>query len=81
MLEEEIKRVLEPLVQRVVREEVERAKLRWRWLTVKQASETLGLSEAAIYQRARKNLLPHRRLDGRIFIDMDALDRQLETLQ
>jgi len=67
-------------VREVVYEAIESEKLRWRWLTVKQASKALGLSEAAIYQRCRKNQLPHKRLDGRMFIDMEALEAQLQSL-
>ena len=38
---------LEPLVRRLVREEVRRAGLAWHWRTPEQAGELLGISAAA----------------------------------
>lgn len=81
MLEDELRQILEPLVRELVRDEVERAKLRWRWQSVRQAAETLDLSVDAVHQRVSRGKLPHRKLDGRVYIDMDALDRQLERLR
>jgi DNA-directed RNA polymerase specialized sigma24 family protein len=76
-LQETITAALEPLLRRLVREEVERAKLQWRWRSVKQAAELLGLSEHAVHIRCARGQLPCRKLDGRLYIDMLELDRLL----
>jgi hypothetical protein len=73
--------VLRPVVKRMVREEVERAGMRWRWQSVRQAAETLDMSEAAIRKRAQRGQIPARKLDGRLYVDMEALDRQLARLR
>jgi hypothetical protein len=46
--------VLAPLVRRVVREEVERAGMQWRWRNVKQVAEILGISESAVWARCNR---------------------------
>jgi len=72
------------LVRPIVREEVARAlqreRDRWRWASVRQASERLDMSQSAIYNRIRRGQLPHKKLDGRVFIDMTAVDRILDRL-
>jgi hypothetical protein len=80
-LQESISEALEPLVRRLVRDEVERARMQWRWRSVRQAAEILDLSENAIRIRCSKQQLPCRKLDGRLYIDMVELDRQLCQLQ
>lgn len=76
-LEEELIRILEPLITNVVRAEVARAQLQWRWRSVKQAAGLLDLSEAAIHTRCSRGRLPFIKLDGRVYIDMVELERQL----
>jgi hypothetical protein len=80
-LEDALAEALAPMLKKMVAEEVERAKFRWRWQSVKQAAITLDMSEAAIRQRARRRQIPARKLDGRLYVDMEALDRQLARLQ
>jgi hypothetical protein len=65
---------LEPLVRRVVREEVARASLEWRWRTPEQAGELLGISAAAVRQRVLRGQLTAARLEGRIYLDVQDLD-------
>lgn len=63
-----------PSLRRVVREEVARAGLEWRWRTPKQAGELLGISEEAVRQRVLRGQLPAAKLEGRIYVDVHALD-------
>jgi hypothetical protein len=80
-LNESIGEALEPLLRRLVREEVERAKLQWRWRSVRQAAELLDLTEKAIQLRCWRGQLPCRKLDGRLYVDMLELDRQIDSLR
>jgi hypothetical protein len=73
-LAEAMAEALTPLVRRLVREELARAKLGWRWRTPKQAGALLGTSAAAIRQRIARGHLPARRLEGRLYLDIDDLD-------
>lgn len=79
-LQESLVDALKPTVQRLVREEVERAKLQWRWASVKRTAELLDLSEAAVRARCERGQLPYRKLDGRLFVDLVELDRQMLQL-
>jgi len=77
MIEQALVELLRPLI----REEVQRALLRardeWRWASVRQAAERLDMSEGAVRKRAMRNQLPYRKLDGRLYIDMKAVDTRL----
>jgi hypothetical protein len=81
MLEDDLTQLLEPLLRRLVREEVERAKLRWRWASVARAAELLDVTPNALYIRISKGQLPTRKLEGKVYVDMEALDRRLGRLQ
>jgi hypothetical protein len=72
--------MLEPLVRRVVREELERQRAQWRWRSVKQAAELLDISPVAVHQRITRRQLPSRKLDGRVYVDMEALGERLLRL-
>jgi hypothetical protein len=60
-------------VRRLVREEVRRADLTWRWRTPAEAGELLGISAAAVRQRVVRGQLPARRLEGRLYLDINDL--------
>jgi Helix-turn-helix domain len=72
--------LLRPLVREVVREELEKREQRWRWASVKQAAELLDMTPSAIYHRVGRGQLPHRRVGSKLYIDMQALDHQLDRL-
>lgn len=72
---------LRPMVARLVREEVQKAGLAWRWQSVRQAAKTLDTSEASIRKRAQRGQLPTRKLNGRLYVDMETLDRQMARLR
>lgn len=69
--------LLRPLVREIVREEVKRAKLEWRWQPVGRAAELLGISEQAARRRVLRGQLPGRRVEGRVYVDMEKLDREI----
>ena len=70
---------LEPLVRRLVREEVRRAEYEWRWRTPAEAGELLGISAAAIRQRVVRGQLPARKLEGRLYLDVNDLDLAIKN--
>jgi len=72
--------LLRPLVRQLVREEVERAKLQWRWLPVKRAAEQYGITEAAMRQRVKSGSAPGKTVDGRVYVDMLSLDQRIDRL-
>jgi hypothetical protein len=69
-----IEEVLTPLVRRLMREEAARVQLEWRWQTPEQAGALLGISAAAVRQRVARGHLPARKLEGRLYIDVNDLD-------
>jgi len=71
---------LRPMVKRMVREEVERAGYQWRWQSIRQAAVTLDTTEDAFRKRSCLGNIPLRKLDGRLYVDMQALDRQMARL-
>jgi hypothetical protein len=76
-LDEALLDLLRPLVREVVREEVERAQLGWRWVPASRAAELLGISENAVRRRVARGQLPGSTVDRRVYVDMESLDRQL----
>jgi excisionase family DNA binding protein len=72
--------LLRPIVREVVREEVERAKLQWRWLSVRQAAELLDTTPSGIYKRVQRGQLPVKHVGSKVLIDMEMLDHQLDAL-
>jgi hypothetical protein len=68
---------LEPLVHRIVREEVRRKELEWRWRTPVQAGEMLGISAAAVRQRVARGQLVAKRLEGRLYLNVNDLDHAI----
>ena len=70
---------LEHLLRRLVREEVRRAAHEWRWRTPEQAGELLGISAAAVRQRVVRGQLPARRLEGRVYLDINDLDLAIKN--
>jgi len=80
VLEHELRQVLAPLVREIVKEELERAQLAQRWLPVGQAAEKLGMSDRAVYMRVRRGQLPAKKMGRRLFIDMAAVEHQLDVL-
>jgi len=73
--------LLRPMVKRMIAEEVAKHEQGWRWQSVKQAAKTLDMSEAAVRKRAWKGQIPARKLDGRLYVDMQALDQQIARLR
>lgn len=69
--------LLRPLVREIVRQEVKRAKLEWRWQPVARAAELLGITEHAARQRVLRGQLPGRKVEGRVYVDMESLDRMI----
>ena len=65
---------LEPILGRLVRDEIRRADLAWRWRTPEQAGELLGISGAAVRQRVARGQLPATKLEGRLYLDVRDLD-------
>ena len=61
----------------MIREEVARADLQWRWRTPKQAGALLGISEEAVRQRVLRGQLPAAKHEGRVYIDVRGLDAQI----
>lgn len=49
-----------------------------RLLTVKQAAEYLGCSEASVYHQVKDGKLPVVRRDRRVFLDVRDMDRVIE---
>ncbi len=76
---EAIAQALEPLVRRIVREEVRRAAHDWRWRSPAQAGELLGISAAAVRQRVVRGQLPARKLEGRLYLDINDLDLAIKN--
>lgn len=66
-----------PSLRRIIREEVSRAELAWRWRTPAQAGELLGISAEAVRQRVLRGQLPAAKLEGRIYLDVHDLDAQI----
>jgi len=50
-----------------------------RLLTVKQAGEYLGCSEASVYHQVSEGKLPVVRRDRRVFLDVRDLDRMIDA--
>ncbi len=49
-------------------------------LTVAEAAERLGITERAVRQRINRKQLPFRRMNRRVFVPEDDLNRFLEAL-
>jgi hypothetical protein len=77
MIDDALVELLRPLVRQLVKEEVKRAKLEWRWQPVARAAELLGITEEAARRRVLRGQLPGRRVEGRVYVDMAELDRQI----
>jgi hypothetical protein len=81
MIDEALLELLRPLVLELVQEEVKRAKLGMRWVPVKKAAELLGISEPALRQRVKAGSVPGKNVEGRVYVDMLALDEQIGRLR
>jgi hypothetical protein len=66
-----IDQALIELLRPLVRDEAERREQDHRWLTVRQAAEQLGTSPASVYKRVARGLLVSRKLDGRVYVDIE----------
>ena len=69
--------ILEPRIKQIVRDEMKRAAFQWTWKTPAEAGAVLGLSAAGVRQRVRRGQLPGVNIDGRVYVDLAELDRQL----
>lgn len=80
-LELELLDALRPTIVEIVREEVERARLDWRWRTPEQLGDLLGVTAAAIRERCRRSQLPALKDEtGHWLIDLEEYDRRLRRL-
>jgi hypothetical protein len=75
VIEEALIETLEPLVRRVVKEELDRRDREWRWLTAEQAGELLDITADAVRQRYWRKQLPGRKVEGRLYFDVADLDK------
>jgi excisionase family DNA binding protein len=67
---------LEALIDaRVERALAERAP---RWMTVEETAEYLRATPAAIRRRVGRKTIPATKLGGRVLVDRERLDRELE---
>jgi hypothetical protein len=80
MIDEALLELLRPLVREIVRDEISHEQERWRWASVKQAAELLDMTPGAIYRRISRDQLPVARIGSKLYIDMRALDHQLDRL-
>jgi len=80
MLEEDFIELLTPLVRKLVKVEMAKERDRFRWAPVPVVAEKLGISEEAVRQRWQKGHLPGRVVERRVYIDLVALDREIERL-
>lgn len=71
--------LLTPLVRGLVKAELAKERSAFRWAPVPVVAERLGISEEAVRQRWRKGHLPGRVVDRRIYIDLAALDREIDA--
>lgn len=76
IVDERMEAQAEALVQR----ELARVQPPRRWGTVAQASAHLGISQEAVRARIKRGHLDSRRLDGRIYVDMESFERRLDEL-
>lgn len=87
-LDEELRDLVREVVREEIAEQAEAAVLREiarlqgprRWLTVAQAADRFGISQPAIRQRIARGQLESRKLDGRIYVDIEAYQRRLAGL-
>lgn len=50
-----------------------------RWVSVREASQVLGLSEKAIRGRAERGHIGVKRMGRSVLVDLASLDRELEN--
>lgn len=77
MIEEALVELLEPIVRKAVREELARQTSRQSWVSPRKAAELLGISVPAVYQRARRGLLPSHHVGRNLYIDLDGLQERV----
>lgn len=80
LIREVVREELADQAEAAVRAEIMRLEKPRRWLTVAQAAERLGLSQGGVRQRIKRGQLDSRMLDGRRYVDMEALQRRLSAL-
>jgi hypothetical protein len=68
---------LEPRIRAIIRDEIAHVQLERRWLTTEQAASVLGITPAAVRKRHTRGQLPGNYVGRRLFIDMEAFERQL----
>jgi DNA-directed RNA polymerase specialized sigma24 family protein len=71
---EPLRPLVRQVIREIVREELTRVEMTWRWLTAEQAGELLGISAAAVRQRVQRGQLRARKLEGRVYLDVRDLD-------
>jgi hypothetical protein len=81
MIEDALIETLRPLVRALVQEEVERAKLQWRWWPVERVAELLGITPKAVRHRVLRGQMPGKNVNGRVFVDMLEYDRQISRVR
>lgn len=69
---------ISPRLREFVRQEVQRAEWTWRWRSVEQTAELLGISPDAVRTRAARGQLTGHKVEGRLYFDVADLDRLIE---
>lgn len=75
MLEDELRRLLEPLISELVKTELDLRDRQWHWLTAEQVGELLGITAGAVRTRYWRGQLPGRKVEGRLYFDVVDVDR------
>jgi excisionase family DNA binding protein len=75
LLRSEIEQLVEDRVEQALR----RHRPERRWVTVAECARQLGISERAVRGRADRGRLVTKRMGRSVLVDMQALDRQLES--
>jgi len=70
--------LLTPLVRGLVVDEVERQQVAQRWLPVSEAARRYDMSENTIRRRVARGTMPGVKVEGRVFVDAVAWERELE---
>jgi hypothetical protein len=79
VIEDALVELLTPLVRRLVKAELAKERDLFRWAPVPVVASKLGISEEAVRRRWQKGHLPGRVVERRVYIDLVALDREIDA--
>ena len=77
-LEEALIEAILPTLRGLVVDEVERQQVAQRWLPVSEAARRYDMSENTIRRRVARGTMPGVKVEGRVFVDAVAWERELE---